>query len=237
MARLRRFALVFLLAVVAPTGFAQRDDTPRDAASEAQSDDPAAQPDDPAPQADDEAALDARLAALRARVCEADSALCRELNAFAGANPPCLPQGERLSVGHARIIDDDAGVTAAEYFVLRTQRVRDVTLVQTQHVYSENEEEKQAAEALILALKAGTPAPDNLLYQYVQAQRQQVPELMAQREARALVVRSEGPTVYLRQAGKLLFAALPGGRFSAPGQAEQRAGVLFVTLPAPASCQ
>jgi hypothetical protein len=60
---------------------------------------------------------------------------------------------------------------------------------------------------------------------------------MAQREVRALVVRSDGPTVYLRQAGKLLFAALPAGRFSGPGQAQARTGLLFATLPAPASCQ
>jgi len=228
-ARLCRLALVCLLPVSGPTGFAQRDDMPRDPA-------PAVQPDQPAAQADDEAALDARLAALSARVCEADAALCRDLEAFARANPPCLPQGDRLAVGHARIIDDDGGVTPAEYFVLRTQRVRDVTLVQTQHVYSENAAEKQAAEALILAIKAGTPEPDNLLYRYVQAQRDQVPQLMAQRESQALVVRSEGPTVYLRQVGKVLFAALPGARFSGPGEAQGRAGVLFATLPAPASC-
>jgi hypothetical protein len=190
-----------------------------------------------APVADDEAALDRQLAALRAKVCEADAALCRELKAFASAIPPCLPQGEQLTVGPARLIDEDGAVAPAEYFVLRTQRVRDVTLVQTQHVYSENDEEKQAAEALVLAIKAGTPQPDNLLYRYVQAQRDQVPELMAQREARALVVRSDGPTIYLRQAGKLLFAALPGARLVAQGQEQGRAGVLFATLPAPASCQ
>jgi hypothetical protein len=228
---------VCLLPVAPATALAQVDDMPLDPPPAAQPDGPAPQPDDPAVQSDDEAALDARLVALHARVCETDAALCRDLKAFVGANPPCLPQGERLSVGHARIIDDDGGVMPAEYFVLRTQRVRDVTLVQTQHVYSENGEEKEAAEALILALKQGAPAPENLLYQYVQAQRDQVTELMAQREARALVVRSEGPTVYLRQAGKLLFAALPGARFSAPGQEQGRPGVLFATLPAPASCQ
>jgi hypothetical protein len=50
-------------------------------------------------------------------------------------------------------------------------------------------------------------------------------------------VRSEGPTVYLRQAGKLLFAVLPAGRFSAPGRAQPLAGILFAALSAPASCE
>ena len=212
---------LWLLSLPCLPALAQTEDTPQETA----------------PAIDDEAALDRRLAALRTKVCEAHAALCRELKAFAGAHPPCLPQGERLTVGQAQLIDEDGGVTLAEYLVLRTQRVRDVTLVQVQHVYSENEEEKQAAEALILALKAGPPQPDNLLYRYVQAQRDKVPELMAQREAQALVVRGEGPTLFLRQAGKLLFAALSGAQLSAPGQAQGGAGVLFATLPAPASCQ
>jgi hypothetical protein len=212
--RLAPLAAVGLLALWACAGFGQTGEAP-----------------------DDEAALDARLTALRSKVCANDAQLCQDLKAFTGANTPCLPQGERLAVGHARIIDDEGGVTPAEYFVVRAQRVRDVTLLQHQHVYSENEAEKQAAEALILGLRAGAVEPDNLLYRYLEAQREQVPELMAQKESRALVVRSEGPALYLRQAGKLLFAALPGGRFAAPGVEQGRAGVLFATLPAPASCQ
>jgi hypothetical protein len=216
-----RVALICLLALLGPVGLAQTDDTAQEAP--------------PAP--DDEATLDSRLAALRSKVCEADPELCRDLKAFATANVPCLPQGERLAVGHARLIADDGSVTPAEYFVVRTQRVRDVTLVQSQHIYSENEEEKQAAEALIVSLKAGAADPDNQLFRYLQTRRTEVPELMAQRESRALVVRGEGPTLYLRQAGKLVYAAMPRGRFSSPRQEQARGEILFATLPAPASCQ
>jgi hypothetical protein len=185
----------------------------------------------------DESGLDAHLAALRPAICASDELLCRHLKAFANGIPPCFPQGQRLTVGQAQVIADDGAVTASEYFAVRVERVREVTLVQSQHVYSENAEEKQAAEELVQSLKSGVIDPGNALYRYLESRNAEVPQLLAQVERRALVVRSEGPALYLRQAGKLLFAAMPDATISVAGQPEGPPGVLFAVLPAAASCE
>lgn len=186
----------------------------------------------------DEAGLDALINAVRPAVCAQDEVLCRHLKAFSSAVPPCFPQGERLTVGHASVIAADATVTPAEYFALRVERVRDVMLVRSQHVYSENEEEKQAAEDLVHAIRADAIDPDNGLYRYLESRSAEIPQLLAQREQRALVVRREGPALYLRQAGKLVYAAVPDATIGLPGKAQGTVeGLLFAVLPAVASCQ
>jgi hypothetical protein len=191
----------------------------------------------PAGAVEDESSLDAYLAGLRQAVCASDEQLCRHLKAFANAIPPCFPQGQGLTVGHAQVITDDGAVTPSEYFAVRVERVRDVTLVQSHHVYSENAEEKQAAEDLVQSLKSGAIDQDNALYRYLESRNAQVPQLLAQVEQRALVVRSEGPVLYLRQAGKLLFAAMPNATVTVAGKPEGPPGVLFAVMQAAASCQ
>ena len=191
----------------------------------------------PGGRVEDGSSLDAHLAGLREAVCASDDQLCRHLKAFANAIPPCFPQGQGLTVGHAWVIADDGAVTPSEYFALRVERVRDVTLVQSQHVYSENAEEKQAAEDLVQSLKSGAIDHDNPLYRYLESRKAEVPQLLAQTEQRALVVRSEGPVLYVRQAGKLLFAAMPNATVAVAGQPQGPPGVLFAAMQAAASCQ
>ena len=94
--------------------------------------------------------------------------------------------------------------------------------MQTQHVFSENDEEKQAAEALVAAIASGAVDQANPLYRYLAGSGGQIPQLLAQPEERSLVVRAEGPVIYLRQAGKQIYAVLPdrghaAGRRPAPG--------------------
>jgi hypothetical protein len=185
----------------------------------------------------DETGVDAQLDALRPSVCAADENLCRHLKAFANGIPPCFAQGAQFTAGHAYLIADDGTITPAEYYAVSTQRVRDVTLVQAQHVYSENADEKQAAENLVQSIRAGTVDPSNPLFQYLERRRGEIPELMAEREERGLIVRREGPTLYLRQAGKLLYAAIPDARVTNEGSGEQLEGLLFAVLPARSSCQ
>ena len=181
--------------------------------------------------------VDAQLDALRPAACVADESLCGHLKAFANGVPPCFEQGDQFTAGHAYLIADDGTVTPAEYYALTTQRVRDVTLVQAQHVYSENAEEKRAAEDLVQSIRASTVDPANALYQYLERRRADVPELLAAREQHALVVRREGPTLYLRQAGKLVYAAMPGASVTTEGTGERLQGFLFAVLPARSSCQ
>lgn len=220
--RLRRLALGLFMLATAGMGWAQGD-AGQDLALP--------------PAVEDETGLDAQLAALRPVVCSADPVLCRHLKAFAAAMPPCFLQGEQLSVGHAQIIDRDGRITSAEYFAVRALRVRDVTLMQAQHVYSENAQEKQAAEDLVHAVRAGSIDPANPLHQYLESRSGEIPQLLAQREERALVVRQEGPALYLRQAGKLLFVAVPDAVVTPDPGAAPLEGMLFAVLPATASCQ
>ena len=105
--------------------------------------------------AQDDAAVDGQIAALKPAVCRSQPEICSALNAFVDAVAPCIPEGERLTVGRAYLIQDDGTARPAEYFALRTQRVGDTVLVQTQHVFSENDEERQAAEALVASIAAG----------------------------------------------------------------------------------
>jgi hypothetical protein len=191
----------------------------------------------PATEVQDAAGLDARLAGLRPQVCSRDEVLCRHLKAFANAIPPCFRQGEQLSVGPAYIITADANVAPVEYISIRSQRVRDVTLVQSQHVYTENAEEKQSAEDLVQSIRADSIDPANGLYRYLDSRSAEVPELLAQKEGRTLVVRREGPTLYLRQAGKLLYVAVPDAIVGGTSQSDRIEGIVFAVLPAPASCQ
>ena len=65
----------------------------------------------PAGPVEDGTSLDAHLAGLREAVCASDQQLCRHLKAFANAIPPCFPQGQGLTVGHAQVIADDGAVT------------------------------------------------------------------------------------------------------------------------------
>jgi hypothetical protein len=188
-------------------------------------------------QAPDEPGVDAQLDGLREGVCRADEALCRHVKAFGSAVAPCFPQGDRLSVGQAWLVSEQGDVLPVEYFALHVQRVRDVTLIQSQHVYSENDEEKQAAEDMVAGVRSGKIDPGNALYRYLEGHRADVPQLMAEREGRSLVVRREGPALYLRQAGKVLYVASPGAILSAPGPSGSREGMLFAVLPALASCQ
>jgi len=198
----------------------------------------AADPDTaPSPAVEDEAGLDAHLAALKPAVCASDQSLCRHFKAFAAAMPPCFAQGEHLTVGHAQVIARDGTIAPAEYFAVRAQRARDVILLQTQHVYSENAEEKQAAEDLVLAVRSGSIDPANPLYRYLEGRSGEVPQLLAQRDGRTLVVRHEGPALYLRQAGKLLYVAVPDAVVSPNPQTTPLEGLLFAVLPATASCQ
>jgi hypothetical protein len=182
--------------------------------------------------AQDEQAVDRRIAALQPVVCQAQPQLCSELKAFAGAAIPCVPEDQRLTVGHAYLIEDDGTVRPAEYFVLRTQRAGEITLVQTQHVFSESEEESKAAEALVAGIAAGAADQANPLYQYLAGSGGQVPQLLAQPEQRSLVVRAEGPVIYLRQTGKRIYAVLPDAVVARPDS-----GVLFSVLPALAVCE
>ena len=186
---------------------------------------------------DDDAGLDARLAGLRAGACASDEALCRELEAFAAARPPCFHEGDQLTVGRAYIIAADGAVRPLEYLALEVQRVRDVTLVRMQQVFSENAEEKRAAEDLVQSLRGGAVDPANALYRYLVGREQEVPELLGRQEGRSLVVRREGPSLYLRQAGKLLYAALPDAVVGGTARSDRMEGLVFAVLPAPASCQ
>jgi hypothetical protein len=176
------------------------------------------------------------LAALEPAVCAADPQLCRVFQAFATASVPCLPEAARLTVGHAYLVDDDARVQSAEYFVLRSYRAGDVALVQTQHVFSENQEEKQAAEALVAGIQRGVLDQANPLYTYLDDNSGRVPQLLAQPEGRSLVVRAEGPLIFLRQAGNRLYAVLPETVVTRPDGAGRMSGLLFSVLPAPAGC-
>jgi hypothetical protein len=186
--------------------------------------------------AQDEEALERQIAALQPAVCQAQPQLCGELKAFAEAVIPCIPEGERLTVGHAYLIDDDGTARPAEYLALRTQRAGDITLVQTQHVFSENEEERKAAEALISGIVSGAPDRANPLYQYLARSGGQAPQLLAQPEQRSLVVRAEGPVIYLRQASKQIYAVLPDAVVARPDGGSRQAGLLFSVLPALAVC-
>jgi hypothetical protein len=184
----------------------------------------------------DEQSLDRRMAALEPAVCAAEPQLCSDFQAFATAGSPCLPETARLTVGHAYLVADEGRVQAAEYFVLRSFRAGDVTLVQTQHVFSENEEEKQAAEALVAGIRRGVLDQANPLYSYLDKNSGRVPQLLAQQEGRSLVVRAEGPLIFLRQAGQQLYAVLPETVVTRADAAERMAGLLFSVLPAPARC-
>lgn len=183
-----------------------------------------------------EAALDEYLGELQPRACAADPGLCQDLKGFAIAGRPCLPEGEQLYVGHAYLIDDEGAVRAAEYFVLRSVRAEEVTLVQTQHIYSENEGEKKAAEALIRQIQEGVIDEANPLYRYIVERGGRVPQLLAEPEPRSLVVRAEGPVVFLRQSGKRLYAVLPRAVVSVPGAAQTSVGLLFAVLPSQVAC-
>jgi hypothetical protein len=185
----------------------------------------------------DEDALVRQMAALEPAVCAADPQLCADFRAFASAAAPCLPDAAQLTVGHAYLVDDEARVQPAEYFVLRSYRAGDVTLVQTQHVFSENAEEKQAAEALVAGIQRGVLDQANPLYVYVDKNSERVPQLLAQPEGRSLVVRAEGPLIFLRQAGAKLYAVLPETVVTRPDGAERKAGLLFSVLPAPTRCE
>jgi hypothetical protein len=185
----------------------------------------------------DEAALERQIAALEPAVCAAQPQLCTELKAFAKAGTPCVPEGDQFTVGHAYLIGDDGTVRPAEYFVLRTQRSSELTLVQTQHVFSENAQEKEAAEALIAGIAKGQVDQTNPLYRYLISSSGQVPQLLAEPAARSLVVRAEGPVVYLRQDGKQLYSAVPDTVVRQPGGGLQGAGLLFCVLPAPTVCE
>ncbi len=192
--------------------------------------------DQPTPVAGEEA-LERQIADLQPAVCGGDPALCSELKAFADSAAPCFPQGEGLTVGHAYLIEDDGRVRAAEYFALQVQRAGEVTLVQTQHVSSENDEEKRAAEALVADIGNGALDQANALYRYLVGSGRQAPELLAQPEGRSLVVRAEGPLLYLRQAGKHVYAVLPDAVVTQAGAPQRRIGLLFAVLPALAQCK
>jgi hypothetical protein len=187
--------------------------------------------------AQDEQALERHIAALQPAVCQSQPQVCNELQAFVDAVVPCVPEDERLTVGHAYLIEDDGTVRPAEYFVLRIQRVGDTTLVQTQHVFSENEDERKAAEALVAAIAGGAPDQANPLYRYLAESGGQIPQLLAQPEQRSLVVRAEGPVIYLRQSGKQIYAVLPGTVVTRPDGGGRQAGLLFSVLPALAICE
>lgn len=184
-----------------------------------------------------ESELEGHLAEIRPVVCAGDSRLCADLEAFAGATPPCFSDGERIIVGHAYLLGDDGHVLPAEYFVLQSQTAGEVTLVQTRQVFSESAQEKEAAEAFIVGLREGRLDTDNALYRYLSSDDSAPPQVMGEREQRSLVVRGKGPAIYLRQAGKLIYAAIPEVAVRPPGNTEPQAGVLFAVLPAPAACE
>ena len=184
-----------------------------------------------------EPALERYLGELQPRVCASDPRLCQDLKGFVTAGYPCFPEGERLYVGHAYLVGNEGAVQPAEYFALRSVRAAEVTLLQTQHIYSENDAEKQAAEALIRQIQEGAIDEANPLYRYIIERCGRVPQLLAERETRSLVVRAEGPAVYLRQAGRLLYAALPHAVVMVPGAPESSRGLVFAVLPTPAACQ
>jgi hypothetical protein len=187
--------------------------------------------------AQEEPTLAQQIAPAHAAVCQAQAPLCGELKAFAAGSVPCVPEGEHLSVGHAYMIADDGRVEPIEYFVLRTQRASDLLLVQTQHVFSENAQEKEAAEALVKSIAAGRVDEANALYQYLARSGGQAPQLLARPEQGALVVRAEGPVIYLRQSGDQIFAVLPDAVVVPPDSGARRAGLLFAVLPALAACK
>lgn len=187
--------------------------------------------------AQDEEAVERHIVALEPMVCQSQPQLCHELKAFVDAVVPCVPEEARLSVGHAYLIEDDGTVRPAEFFVLRTQRVGDTMLVQTQHVFSENEDERKAAEALVASIAGGAADQANPLYRYLVGSGGQVPQLLAQPEERSLVVRAEGPVIYLRQSGKQIYAVLPGTIVTRPDGSGRQAGLLFSVLPALAVCE
>ncbi len=191
----------------------------------------------PSGHAQDEPGLEQQMAPVQAAVCQGQGRLCGELKAFAAGVVPCVPEGARLTVGHAYMIADDGRVEPIEYFALRTQRVGELMLVQTQHVFSENAEEKAAAEALIESIAAGGVDEANALYQYLARSADQAPQLLAQPEQRALAVRAEGPVIYLRQSGRQIFAVLPDAVVVPPDGGLRRAGLLFAVLPALAACE
>ncbi len=187
--------------------------------------------------AQDDEALERQVAAVGPAVCQTQPQLCSELQAFMDAATPCIPEGERLTVGHAYLIEDDGTARPAEYFVLRTQRVGETILVQTQQVFSENEEEKRAAEALIAAIGSGSVDQANPLYRYLAGTGGQISQLLAQPDGRSLVVRAEGPVVYLRQAAKRIYAVMPDTVVTRPDGGLRQAGMLFAVLPALAVCE
>jgi len=187
--------------------------------------------------AQDDAAVDQQIAALQPAVCQSQPQVCDAFKVFVAAVAPCVPEGERLTVGHAYLIQDDGTVQPAEYFVLRTLRVGETMLVQTQHVFSENDEERQAAEALVASIAAGAADPANPLYRYVAQSSGQIPQLLAQPQGRSLVVQAEGPVIYLRQGGKQIYAVLPETVVTRPDGGGRQAGLLVAVLPALAACQ
>jgi len=190
-----------------------------------------------AARAQDDAAVDHQVAALQPAVCQSQPDICSALKAFADAVAPCVPEGERLSVGHAYLIQDDGTVRPAEYFVLRSQRLGETILVQTQHVFSENDEERKAAEALVASIVAGAADPANPLYRYLVQSSGQIPQLMAQPQERSLVVLAEGPVIYLRQGGRQIYAVLPETVVTRPDGGGRQAGLLLAVLPALAACE
>lgn len=191
----------------------------------------------PGGHAQDEPGLEQQIAPVQAAVCQDQGRLCDALKAFAAGGVPCVPEGERLTAGPAYMIADDGRAEPIEYFVLRTQRAGDLTLVQTQHVFSENAEEKQAAEALIDGIASGVVDEANALYVYLARSGSQAPQLLAQPEQGALAVRAEGPVIFLRQSGNQIFAVLPDAVVVPPDGGPRRVGLLLAMLPAFAACK
>ena len=189
-----------------------------------------------ADQPDNERALDALLANLHDRACASSAELCGELKAFAAGARPCFPSGDRLAVGHAYLIADDGKVSPAQYFVVHTVRTGDTTLIQTQHVYAENADEVRAAEDLIQALASDAVDQNNALYRYIRSRAASIPQLLAEDEARSAVVRTQGPPLYLRQAGENLYVVVPGATLTQPGQRAPLEGMTFSVIPHPGRC-
>ncbi len=186
---------------------------------------------------DNEADLDAMLGQLREPACASNAQLCAELDGFASGKRPCFASGDQIAVGHAYLIDDKGAVVPAQYFVVRSVRSGRTTLLQTQHVYAENADETRAAEDLIEAIKAGAVDQNNPLYQYIRGRSADIPQLLPENGARSAVVRSTGPTLFLRRAGDNLYVAVPGATLSLPGQSGSPEGLVFAVLPGAGRCR
>jgi hypothetical protein len=181
--------------------------------------------------------LDALLAGAREAVCAKGSPSCQALQAAAQGDEPCLREGRSLTVGHAVLIGADGAVTDAEYLVLLIQRAGDVVLLERRHIYSENQQEKDAAEDLIRAVQDNAPDSGNALYRYITSGASNSPQLLAVPGQRALVVQAEGPPLYLRQNERLLYAVVPGAAEVFPGEQQAREGILFAVLPVVPGCR